>query len=173
MGEFFKSMRRKIGVATLVMACLFMAIWIKSTNTKKPPFAPSTPFEADLIDFNYLLSIQRKENSFAGFGTYGNTLSLMINKKKNFKFQTCLGSPTEDELEDDGKSTSANDGLLGLGTIRTITSLTPTSVVSISVVWVVIPITALSAYLLLQKPRQSTQKKIAEPVQDDRGGAAS
>jgi len=30
MGEFFKPWRRKIGVATLVMACVFMAVWVKS-----------------------------------------------------------------------------------------------------------------------------------------------
>jgi len=30
MGGFFKPMRRKFGVLTLVMACVFMAGWVKA-----------------------------------------------------------------------------------------------------------------------------------------------
>lgn len=30
MGEFFKGWRRKTGVLTLVMACLFAAVWVRS-----------------------------------------------------------------------------------------------------------------------------------------------
>src|SRR5689334_11887992 len=33
MGEYFKPFRRKIGVITLVMACVFSAGWIRSRNT--------------------------------------------------------------------------------------------------------------------------------------------
>lgn len=32
MGEFFKPQRRKVGVVTLVMACVFSAGWVRSQN---------------------------------------------------------------------------------------------------------------------------------------------
>ena len=33
MGDFFKPWRRKIGVVTLLMACVFAAGWVKSFST--------------------------------------------------------------------------------------------------------------------------------------------
>jgi len=33
MGEFFKGWRRKTGVVTLVMACVFMSAWVRSQTT--------------------------------------------------------------------------------------------------------------------------------------------
>ena len=39
MGDYFKPLRRKVGVVTLVMACLFMAIWLEGQGGSRPLLA--------------------------------------------------------------------------------------------------------------------------------------
>ena len=40
MGEFFHGWRRKVGIVTLVIACVFMAGWVRSATVEVGPITP-------------------------------------------------------------------------------------------------------------------------------------
>ena len=98
MGEFFKGWRRKVGVLTLVMACMFMAVWIRSS-----------------------LVIDKIANDFGGH------------------------EKLVEMLQGDES---------GMSRLITIWRVSP--------VWIILPLSLLSAWLLLGKPRQSNQKRITD-----------
>ncbi len=109
MGEFFKGRKRKVGVVTLVMACLFMGGWVRS---------------------------------------YSNCDSIRVS------YNRCLAS---------------YEGVISMNQIH----FSPCTYWSFSYLYIVLPLTLLSAYLLLSKPRKSTQTKTAPPNQDEGRGVAS
>ena len=131
---FFHGWRRKTGCVTLVLACAFAGGWIRSLVV------------ADLIGFNsnYLIS--------AG---------------------GLFGSIHVDETTHNGLFWEINPNLFGLHSdpyffwswSGFVLALSQNKLVWTIPYWsIVIPLTALSAVLLLTKPRQSTPKKTPETI---------
>ncbi len=69
MGDYFKPWRRKIGVATLVMACVFAAGWINGLAAH--------PLDPNLIDFRKFATIPIQEHSIVGFGSSNHRLNCL------------------------------------------------------------------------------------------------
>jgi len=139
MDGFFRGWRRKIGVVTLVLACVFMGGWLRSRGV------------LDLVMFSTgrqsMVMFVSKDGAFTcvrwglSFDEYPN-------------WQTCpLPDPLDpahcyDTLTDGAGNTPPKSFCLG-----------PASY------WlIVVPLTALSAYLLLSKPRIANPKPITEPI---------
>ena len=117
MGEYFKGWRRKVGVVTLLIACVFMAAWGRGQSGKA----------ADDI------RVPVGENT-----EYG--VMLLAKRIHVLKYQTFQ----------DG-----NRRATGAQTIA-----------KVSYWSLIIPLTALSAYLLLSNPRKSISRKTAESIPD-------
>ena len=136
MGEYFKPWRRKIGVLTLFTACLFMAAWVRS-------FTSTDGFQWNLKAF--------------GFGVLSthNSVALMfriLDEPFGWSSPESLsgGFSTIDE-QFRGSEWRWRFAGLRFGRFPKPASSVFVCVVAYS--WVVIPLTLLSAWLLLNKPR--------------------
>ena len=156
MREFFRPWRRKVGLVTLVMACVFAVGWIRSLTS-------TDAFQWNLKSF--------------GFGAVSTNKSVAL-------FWGILDEPfgwSFPEFMSDNFSTideqlKGIDWQWGFADIRFGRDPTPATSAFVCVAhysWIVFPLTALSAFLLLTKPRQSNQEKINEPIQNEEGGAAT
>jgi len=156
MGEFFIPMRRKIGVLTLVMACVFAAGWVRSQTLADcfvfPPKGRTT--EAFQSRSGYL--IWTTATIF-----YFDTASMM----HSFEYRILPLSP----------SVAADPWIQEFNRLRSIGCLFYHDEIERQTEFekrcrvipyrsIVIPLTLLSAYLLLSKPRKSNQTTITEPV---------
>lgn len=137
MWSYFKPLRRKIGVVTLVVACVFMAGWVRSQ------FAYDTVY--NVIDGNtFLISCP------TGFG--GGTLGVQL-PASSPKFQW-LTSTDSETLKCKGH----------LATPFAFRHVQEKSVVVIIRYYtIVIPLTALSSWLLLSRPRTRRPKQELQP----------
>ena len=167
MREFMRGWSRKSGCITLLLACVFMAGWVRSEFVEDGiyfcPFNGLTAFvesgnqsfcgavDVDLknrTSFVNALSWQSNPNDSSSGGR-----RQLANKNYMWHLRTCgfaLGNLFSSDLDTStGKNTQTLQG--------------PTF--WIIPYWsIVIPLTALSTYLLLSKPRQSNQMKIPEPI---------
>jgi hypothetical protein len=161
MGNFFHGWRRKVGLLTLVMACLFMAGWVRSSI-----FHDSAGFEeAGRLDALgsyqgriYMMQIiangkDRNKPSQSKFVWSSVTLSdprnrmLHLPKIKWHFYGTRMREMTDDRLR---------------------------IVVSEVSYWLVaIPLTLISLLLFLSKPRKATPNKIVEPIPEKVAGIMS
>ena len=112
MGDFFKPWRRKIGIVTLMLACVFAAGWVRSQ------------YKADV----FIMPLNESSNG------------VISSRNGEIQWATAefnhIGKPYEP------------DGLTELKNLPTVLRSVP--------YWpIVIPLTLLSAWLLLSKPRQS------------------
>ena len=157
MGDFFKGRRRKAGVVTLMMALWFMGGWLRSEGG----YSTTTIFDSSYqwVSFDGNLYLGRlTPNSghpiFVGIGGHAEPPFIVdpwsqvdsIWRREFAGFQI-------------GEGTSIH---------------VPSIKIQIGIVpyWsIVLPLTLISAFLLLTKPRKSTQKKIAEPTEDEGGTA--
>ena len=159
MKEFFRGWRRKVGVVTLVMACVFMAGWMRS------------------LTFNECVMIQFRKDWSDEFASSDSSLIWACHR-------TRLASGllpvfySNRRTDDDGiwkrQFVQWRWRLLGFGhggddggakSIGNLIIHTSPSKVTVIPYWsIVIPLTALSAYLLLSKPRKLAQTKIVETV---------
>ena len=173
MGDFFKPWRRKIGVATLLMACVLMAGWIRSpTGRDRLRFPIDTLNYHDIASFGggllwervYLvqpIKLNAVESTYASalFSEFATTfvdtqmnLTSGIQEGGGQRFEwrwRCCGFDAG-EIGEDG----------ALGKFRG-------TFWFISYWSIVLPLTFISAFLLLTKPRQLTQKKTPEPTAND------
>jgi len=156
MGEYFKPMRRKIGVLTLVMACVLMVGWIRS------------PFTQHTFTFRYLspscIKVVSVSNHLIFATLFVRTLDPMPitiwsseEVKPNKWVMTFANLPVMCPIKD--RPFSVGDIEFRIGNLP------------VSLNWyqfpywsIVLPLTVLSAYLLLSMPRRSTPKKTDEPV---------
>ena len=130
MREFFRPLRRKIGVVTLELACLFMAGWTRSYSV------------ADMI----------------------------IGEEAGFIFESVSGRIEWGEFY-----AEVDKELIEWRTVD-VRKIPPeyygpdyhNYAQEISYPLIVIPLTAISAFLLLSKPKTSTSKTITEPTGNDR-----
>ena len=162
MSEFFKPWRRKIGCVTLLMACVFAAGWVRS------------PFFTDVISYS------TGENSadfwFSADSTFG-WFGFRVDREK---FSN--GTPSVTIMGPDfptwSTSPKGRDELwflksprrwLGFNAGRKKNDIAGDFVLFAAVPYwsIVLPLIALSAYLLLSNPRQSTPSKIpVEPTSE-------
>lgn len=68
MREFFQGWRRKAGLLTLLVACLFMTGWVRSLVVQ------------DRIEFTKFTGLAKKDNWLAGVATEGQSLVLLVYK---------------------------------------------------------------------------------------------
>ena len=138
MREFFRPWRTKIGVLTLGLACLFALGWVRSLST-------IDLFEFDLRGRGHSISTVpetiRWEKSTEHEGRRFSGIRWMEFEASDiavfFFLQTAQG-----------------------GGIRK-------SYCEIRYPYIVIPLTALSIFLLMKKPRQSTQPKASPSIQGE------
>jgi hypothetical protein len=157
MGDFFKGWRRKIGLLTLVMACVFAAGWVRSLSIHD---GVSIPMDSCM----YSLWSGR------GVIAWGRQIVLdnpktWVGAKIQWVWQGHLG--TEDGLDTFGIERRSILGFevfdihCGIGdqikNVHWVIWLIP--------YWsVVIPLTLIALWLLLSKPRKPNQDKITQPI---------
>ena len=139
MGEFFKGWRRKIGVLTLVMACVFMAGWVKSHRSFDVFMSPlgkhwvlivvSTKGAVTCVQWNLPF------NELPGFVSHN-----LVEPWNSID----IAHHYDNQVDENGNQPPKS---ICVGPVR---------------YWsVVIPLTLLSAYLLLLKPRKKVQPQQA------------
>lgn len=111
MGEFFKGWRRKTGLATLLIACVLLAPWVRTWPASEG-YLLHIEFRPSKIDFSF----ERTDHVESGY--------------THFPLVRC----------------------------------------SVQYSWIIIPLTVLSAWLLLRKPRLA--KSEPEKLSIDRGSEA-
>ena len=142
MREFFRSWKRKVGVVTLVMACVFMAGWVRSNSLQDVVTFQSGEQAAEYlmsIDGNLVLErVKTRGPSKTDTKWFINKLPIWFGSLKSpdvhwhWRCQGFgIGEVTTDRLT---------------GTRSTLWSIPYWSLVA--------PLTMLSAYLLLTKPRR-------------------
>ena len=157
MGEFFRGWKRKVGVVMLAIAATLAIAWCSSFYSLfwvQVAVSQSSGIQAVTGDGCLTVLVIRNASVFNFVFDRGSS----DNPKAIYRYERpdyvwLLRSPHVRYGEDKGTK----------GRIIT---------VSVSFTLVVIPLTLLSAYLLLSKPRQSTLKNIPEPIPYE-GGATS
>ena len=164
MGKFFKTLRRKFGVLTLVIACLFMGGWVRGfflEDVWQPPTGKvNDKFHEDAVQhilrashfgITWQRAEQMTEGKFGwqpGWGTCSVSVAAQIEEKIEnrivggikWRWRWCGFDFYESEIGDHRYSRRR-----------------------IPYWAIVVPLTLLSAWLLLSTPRQSPLRKIAEP----------
>ena len=162
MREFFIGWKRKVGVLTLVMACVLAMAWLTCFTN---PNLINNQFDR-MIPFN---------SGGVTLFTDGNTISLVKGElvtttmdvtqaTDNSSQPPTLPESNQDASQDDDQST----GGVSLVTVPVqLCHVNLTSIVDIPFWPIVAPLTLISAFLLLTKPRKSNEKKIPEPNPQD------
>jgi len=150
MGGYFKPWRRKIGVVTLVMACVLMVGWVRSLSGLDSFLWPSgTGRVFGLMSTDQYFGCGVRDSVWKqeplGFPRWHTGEFRSVNQ-------------WIDEIPDKSwQFRQVNFAVIHSKGENTTICFTP--------YWsIVIPLTLLSAYLLLPKPRKSNQKKIVEPL---------
>jgi len=166
MGDFFCGWRRKIGVVTLVMACAFAAGWLRSLNTQDSYSVPISSIGCPSV-----------HSSRARLG-FGNEYPRIIPPLGLEVATGWVSLPLGDDMSNDVIPRMLEDDWIGAwkwscGEFHFLTSRFDNENGRAAVVrwyvfpyWsIVIPLTLLSAWLLLSKPRKATRTH-AEPAPD-------
>jgi len=156
MREFFRGWRRKIGVVTLMMACIFMGGWCRSTM-----FHDICCVRANRTSFVELHSLR---HSFVCQLNYDSSDGPDLAEVRSFT----MAESDFDPFQYYGEFFSDHCWQQhGFGICRLPLGIIPKGsfdAISIPYWSITIPMTLISFSLLLSKPRKSTQKKITEPV---------
>jgi hypothetical protein len=147
MGEYFKPWRRKVGVMTLLMAFVFMGLWMRSRLASD---------HVTLTTKSYQLITISSRLGILGCSWFDERIGL------KFKFGWSADSITANS------KASPNSNLLYSWDTPAISTggreLHRGVSFAIQFCVIVIPLTLLSAYLLLSNPRKSTPKNEVDPV---------
>ena len=174
MGELFKPWRRKVGGITLVMACVVTGLWIRS------------PIYCDFVRVCFVRNcyqITSFENRVLWVHEYVNEGSIddPFVQCRAFEVNESLQRPNPlRRLNERYWNVAIGDCFVVSGTgkagypTRFLKKPGPSITYGLIAAriphWsVVLPLTAISAFLLLKKPKSSTSKKIPEP--NPNGGA--
>jgi hypothetical protein len=150
MGYYFKGWRRNTGVVTLVMACVAMGGWVRSAHVEDD-------IQILIPIFNFL-SVDSGDQTFCIIvGQHSrNDLPLA-------SWETSLPSLPMRQYEP-----TYEMSFWGIGVFVVDDMLFFDYSGVFAPYWaVVIPLTLLSAFLLLSKPRKSTKNKAIEPIPDE------
>ena len=160
MGNVFYGWPRKVGVVTLMMACVLMAGWVRSPSLQDILRFPTGTHSSIQVTSacSLVMFITIQSESVDERLTNLDLICFPVDKRgrilrfaSNFDFAGTNDVPL--------KAFHMNRG------IRTFASNNFTwQSYQVPYWFIVIPLTLLSAYLLLSKPRKSTQGKITEPV---------
>jgi hypothetical protein len=164
MGDYFKPWRRRIGVLTLLMALVFVALWVRGTVvTDQFCFGDSKGYRAFEVRESCLLWGNIK--AFGGV-TIGPASVWTVYPKdhRGSQLQAMHLTPTNERWEwrwngfgfDFGRTRIENGGNDTRPTLWVIPHWSIT-----------ILLTLVSLCLLLSKPRKSIEKKINEPISDE------
>jgi hypothetical protein len=154
MGDYFKPMRRKIGILTLVMACVFAGVWVRSEMIYDD-------FHLELpIDRRHTLAIESMFGRIEVAATFYNT-QRRRSPPAHFATQTITFNENEGDFEFSNCWLPTIKGVWGR--LDEVDSWS--GYIVVLPYWsITVPLTLLSAYLLLSKPRKSTPKKLFEPI---------
>jgi hypothetical protein len=134
MGEFFKGRRRKLGVVALVMACVFTAGWVRSHA------------KHDLLFLPPVCILSSGNSAFA--------ISQEVKLKNDLK------DGAQAVITFDSNSFLSQRKFKSFDLVQT--KIIQPRMIPYSLF--VIPLTLLSAFLLLNKPRAAKSKKAVEPT---------
>ena len=156
MGDFFKPWRRKIGVVTLGLALLFMAGWVRSLS------------RCDTLFLNFGINSRDGINR-ADLHAESTDGYIFWAKSDDGNFAKPVNV-----FEWDVRNRDSLRGICSLCPIKSyliwLTALNSDGTVRFRIFRyssAVVPLTLISLWLLLSKPRQSTPKKIIEPTGND------
>jgi hypothetical protein len=148
MGDFFKPWRRKIGAVSLVMACVFSVGLVRS-------FYISDVMEYFPGESSMIRLISWRGNVSCSY-LIGKPPSKFVKRFLFFAYE----NPYPFETEFEGCQWDWRVGHMGVATCSDTTS---DSIAVVSPYWsIVFPLTLLSAYLLLTKPRTAKPKTNVE-----------
>lgn len=173
MREFFRPWRRKIGICTLGIACLFAAGWMRSLWKADGIWLP---LKIDSYFVESLHGVVRFYKIIPAEGTpilRGRRLSFASEDAQSASHITYDENGNALPFDPWGmlNATVKSDWILFAVGTGNVTNSRSKAVMIVVRYWpIVIPLAALSAWLLLTKPRSSNQRKI-EPVA--RGEAAT
>ena len=155
MGQFFRGWRRKAGVVTLLMACVFMTGWVRSFGFHDEVSFNTTELTDSLsshLGCLYWMRVRLHRSDNLPF-------------LKRFHWQNARLQALQVWKEEDA-GLHWKWHFLGIG-VRNLSRSNGEPYYSFFVItyWsIVLPLTLLSAILLLSKPRKSTPSKITEPI---------
>ena len=158
MPNYFKPWRRKLGVVTLLMACVFTGGWVRSLVVK------------DKLNFHDFIDVPYGSLPFDRMVTIPNSI-VLVTCHINTVFQTVqIPTPNESQVPSSDASELEVDGNGDLQKVnptferREIASIHSVPLIEIPFSAIVIPLTLLSTYLFLTNPRTSTPTKTTEPI---------
>ena len=159
MGEFFRGWKRKIGVVTLVMACVFMVGWLRSLSRFEYIDITFGNVTYGVVSMHSGLDFFRTKElnptivwDFISF----DSVELFI-KTRDPENGTPWSPDFEFEWRWDWAGFHIGEGRYKNPNRRDQDCMIP--------YWfIVIPLTAIAAWLILSKPHTIIQKKIAEPI---------
>ena len=171
MGEFFKGLRRKVGLLTLLMALVFMGGWVRSrtkldTISVNPTFGQLYIWSGWEVICIRMVSHSEYENKRPVYWSWCDIRSTFewrsvyapliggqdifeLNAMEGIKFELMPHQKMAEAIV--RQFNTREDSLKDAITLRL-----PYWSITVS-------LTLLSAFLLLTKPRKSTQMKITEP----------
>ena len=153
MGHYFKPLRRKIGFVTLVMACVFAGAWVRSVGIH------------DLVGVNFSsqssVFVESSEQTI-GFGMERANSKRIWDSFPAWKTEPSSGIKPLDDKEHVRWNMQWHD--FGIGGNYQYYPDNFLLEVHAPYWSIVIPLTLLSAWLLILKPRPSTPKKITKPI---------
>ena len=172
MGEFFRGWRRKIGLLTLLMACVFAAGWVRSQYKCDNFVRRNAQWRDCIVSVDGRLMLHRTVPLNEGPGyirLFGNEFEWTSRD---------VSSVAGFELDADGKRPPFNAfdrldhvlwrldwaGFTFGASLKKPSLVRRLDLVLIPYWSIVVPLTLLSAFLLLWKPRKSTSKKNPEPI---------
>lgn len=159
MREFFRGWKRKIGCMTLVMACVFMGAWIRGHGTKDI-IATGNGRGLAYHEFN---------SSYQGIMWYSHTSDLGYQWDAGWYRVRIFDRESFNPLAQfaDEMAIDRRWQWLGFDCGQVHDPDSPSFKTSWFLIpyWsTTIPLTLISAFLLLSKPRKSTLKKLTEPI---------
>ena len=166
MGDFFYGWRRKIGCVTLVMACVFMSGWVSSIRASHAiAYSVTDTSLTQLTSRDATLTFRWILSEFPVRGFYGNNDKLLLVTPPNV--HGVLSVP----IDEPTLTIVGNEfhwillaGRLKIGNV--VAKVFPLRIfVCIVPYWLIaIPLTFVSAYLLLVKPRIAKARVVVENV---------
>lgn len=168
MGEYFKLWRRKVGVVTLLLACLFMVGWVRGLSIVDHVCLESSAKSKQMVSLmsaSHGIALRKYEAiqswGWFSFSSGWGTIPVTSTNGDPFGLITSLNEPRRGWRS---QYFGFDFGVLNDDNFRN-------SFLIIPYWFIVIPLTAISAYLLLSKSRKSTQTKTTQPIQNE-GGVA-
>ena len=172
MGDFFKPWRRRFGLVTLAMACMFMAAWVRSMSVEDVLKFPTAE------GFRFFCTSEHERISWGKMtGPESERSDKRVTRWKCLSGRIDLHSGIDPTNTSDHKFYHYEHdwkwdwcGFYFAEGHGKLTGPCPSTRLRLYVIpyWsIVIPLTVISFWLLLSKPRKSNQMEISEPISED------